>query len=359
MTQRQVKCSPYIKFSAKSSHQWSVPELCAAYQWPSKLTGGGVIAIVELGGGWIPSDMSTFFNGVGQPLPNIVDVSVDGTQNSNQSPANDADMEVALDIQVAGASYYAATGKPANIRVYWSQDIPSAVTKAIEDGCDVCSISWGADEAEWGVRGCYQMEAAAHSAVANGMTIFAAAGDNDSSDGGPQSANVDCPASCPSVVGCGGTRKTSTAETVWNDNPGATNGEGTGGGYSAMFGFPAWQARNSAPPAPAHEPGEKNPGHGRMVPDVTGNADPETGYSIVVYGQTELVGGTSAVAPLYAGLFAAFGKKLGYVNIELWNSRGIFTDITVGSNGDFSALPGPDPCSGIGAPNGVKLASLF
>ncbi len=63
---------------------------------------------------------------------------------------SDPDYEVALDIEVAGAAYYAATGKPATIRMYWSQDIATAVQKAANDGCDVCSISWGADEATWG-----------------------------------------------------------------------------------------------------------------------------------------------------------------------------------------------------------------
>jgi kumamolisin len=132
-------------------------------------------------------------------------------------------MEVALDIEVAGAAFYVATGQIAQIRMYWSQDIASAVTNAAADGCDVCSISWGADEAEWGSEACEQMEAAALAATKLGMTIFAAAGDNDSSDGGESAANVDCPASCPSIVGCGGTNKTATSEVVWNDNPNQTD----------------------------------------------------------------------------------------------------------------------------------------
>jgi kumamolisin len=72
-----------------------------------------------------------------------------------------------------------------------------------------------------------------------------------------------------------------------------------------------------------------------------------------------VVGGTSAVAPLYAGLFAAFGKKLGFVTPKLWQNQGAFTDITVGSNGMYSAAPGPDACSGIGAPIGTRIAALF
>ena len=132
---------------------WTVPDLCTAYNWPTGLAGGGVIAVVELGGGWVQSDMDAFFPSVSQPTPQITDVSVDGTVNSpnqNVGSADDPDYEVALDIEVSGAAYYAATGKAATIRVYWSQDIASAVQKAASDGCDVCSISWGADEADWG-----------------------------------------------------------------------------------------------------------------------------------------------------------------------------------------------------------------
>jgi hypothetical protein len=124
------------------------------------------------------------------------------------------DGEVALGIQVAAAAYSVATGKPAIIRVYWAGDIASAVRAAIHDGCDVCSISWGSDEAQWGKEAADYMEQTAAAAVAAGVVVFAASGDNDSSDGGSNPANVDTPASCPHVIACGGTRKTATSETV-------------------------------------------------------------------------------------------------------------------------------------------------
>jgi kumamolisin len=360
------KCNPYFvrrsiytdaaRAAAATAGPWTVPNLCAAYNWPTGLAGGGVIAIVELGGGWVQSDMDQFFQSIGQPSPSITDVSVDGTQNSpNQSigAQDDPDYEVALDIQVAAAAYYVATGKTATVRVYWSQDIPSAVQKATQDGCDVCSISWGSDEANWGTQAAQQMESAAQTATAAGMIVFAASGDNDSSDGGTTPANVDVPSSCPHVVGCGGTYKTATTETVWNDNPGMTDGEGTGGGYSTIFPVQSWQI--GAPPAPAGT----QYGTGRMVPDVCADADPQTGYQIVVHGSPTSVGGTSAVAPLYAGLFASFGTKLGFVTPTLWQNQGDFNDITQGSNGLYSAAVGPDPCSGIGSPIGNKIAQLF
>lgn len=357
-TQRIVKCHPYVQQRSKTqgSRSWTVPNLVKAYGWPASLPAGGTIGIVELGGGWVAADVAAYFKLVGQPIPSILDVSVDGTKNTEQRPKNDADYEVALDIQVAGSSYYAATGSPANIRVYWSQNIGTAIAAATADGCAVVSISWGADEAEWGSEAANQLDAAAAAATASGTTVFAASGDNDSSDGGPTSANVDCPASCPHVVGCGGTTKTTESEVVWNDNPGRTNGEGTGGGYSTLFPAQAWQL--GAPKAPTRVSGDKNPGAGRMVPDVSANADPNTGYEIVVYGESTVIGGTSAVAPLYAGLFAALGRK-GFVSPALWANQKCFTDVVVGSNGDYSAAVGPDPCSGIGAPVGAAIAALF
>ncbi|MGP8252928.1 MAG: S8 family serine peptidase [Terracidiphilus sp.] len=366
----KVKCHPYFKHrklrSAKSADggtapaasqdiSWTVPNLCAAYNWPTGLEGGGLIGIVELGGGWIQSDINAYFQLIGQPVPSITDVSVDGTKNTPNQPgaAGEADFEVGLDIEVAAASYYVATGKTATIRVYWSQDIETAIAKAAADGCDVCSISWGADEAQWGTTQAEALEQAAETATAGGMLIFGAAGDNDSSDGGPTPANVDCPSSCPHVVGCGGTNKTATSESVWNDNPGQTNGEGTGGGYSTIFPVQSWQI--GAPPAPANT----QYGTGRMVPDVCADGDPETGYQVFIHGSSTVLGGTSAVAPLYSGLFAAFGNKLGFVAPTLWENQTAFNDITVGSNGMYSAAVGPDPCSGIGSPIGTKIAALF
>jgi kumamolisin len=349
---------PYFKLpssraAAAAPHAWNVPDLCAAYSWPGPGTvpGGGVIAIVELDGGWAQSDMNQFFASIGQPVPQITDVSVDGTENNpNQhiGDPRDPDVEVALDIEVAAAAYYVATGNPATIRVYWAQDIASAVRAATADGCDVCSISWGSDEANWGQQAGDDMEQAATDATKAGMVVFAASGDNDSSDGGPDPANVDLPSSCPHVVGCGGTTKTDDNEVVWNNDPGNTSGEGTGGGYSTLFTpMPPWQVGAS-------------PGPGRMVPDVSANADPNTGYNIVVHGQPPMAaGGTSAVAPLYAGLFASFGTKLGFITPELYLNQVCFNDITVGDNGAFRAGRGPDPCTGIGSPIGTRLAKLL
>ena len=359
MATLRAKSNPYFKLHNQahaSASAWAVPALCAAYNWPTGLVGGGVIGIVELDGGWVQADMTAFFQSIGQPMPNITNVSVNGVNNNpNQhiGDPRDPDFEVVLDIQVAAAAYYVATGRPATIRVYWADDIAPGVAKAAADGCDVFSISWGNSEAAWRRFGhqdgrdyIKEMEAAAEAATAAGMVVFAASGDNDSGDNAPGTANVDVPASCPHVIGCGGTKKTATSETVWNDTPGDAHGEGTGGGYSRYFPMQAFQS--GAPHGP-----------GRLVPDVAGDAAQSTGYRIYVHGATATVGGTSAVAPLYAGLFAAFGTKLGFVSPMLWDNHLCFNDISVGDNGHYRARIGPDACTGLGSPIGTKLAELF
>ncbi len=160
------------------------------------------------------------------------------------------------------------------------------------------------------------MDDACQSAAALGVTITVAAGDNGSSDGASGN-NVDFPASSPHVLGCGGTTlegsgTTISSETVWNDG---SAGGATGGGVSNDFALPDWQA-NAGVPASTSASG------GRGVPDVAGDASPETGYNILVDGQQEVVGGTSAVAPLWAGLIALInqqrGTPVGFVNPTLY-----------------------------------------
>jgi kumamolisin len=350
---RRNPCRNYIKYPApqglrpRALTPFRVADLCTAYNFPTGLAGGGVIGILELGGGYTQPDLDQFsqLNGLPQILP--TDVSVNGGQNS---PGQDADGEVLLDIQVAAAAYFFCTGQLPTINMFFAPNADASFTAvfnaAVAAGCDVLSISWGKDEAGWDPAVANQVEGAAQAATDSGCVLFAASGDNSSGDGAP-GANVDMPSSCPHIIGCGGTTKTLFSEVVWGD--GTPNGRGTGGGYSALF--PPQDFQVGAPPSPGQP--------GRMVPDVAADADPNTGYLVVVNGQEIQIGGTSAVAPLYAGLFAAFGRKLGFVTPTLWQNPGAFVDITQGSNGSFNAAVGPDPCTGLGVPNGAALAALF
>jgi len=365
-THHKKRIHTYIQFpkDAKAAGPWGIIALLAAYEWPTGCPGGGKIGILECGGGFVQSDLDAFSSANGLPTIVVTWNNVDG-QTPN-APGGEADMEVALDIEVAFASYYYATcslgadgkvdlstGKIPTIEIYAANNIAEANIEAGDAGCAVFSMSWGAAENVWGKAAVKQMNAAAVASLTKGCVSFGAAGDNDADDstGIP---SVDCPASCPAVIGCGGTHKPQTgAESVWDNSPaGHPNGEGTGGGFSKVFPKEAFQV---GAPTPPH-------GLGRMVPDISANADPNTGYAIVQGGQTQVVGGTSAVAPLYSGLFAAFGPLgtgAASALAKLWQNHGAFNDITTGSNGLYKALKGPDPCTGIGSPIGQKIAALF
>jgi kumamolisin len=251
----------------------------------------------------------------------------------------------------------------ARIVVYFAPNTTSgfqdALTTAIHDATNkpsVISISWGGPESTWTSQAMTAMDTAAQDAAVLGVSICAAAGDNGSSDGVNDGKNhVDFPASSPHILACGGTDLQSasgkiTSETVWNDG---AQGGATGGGFSVQFPEPAWQVSASVTPPS---------GGGRGVPDVSGDADPESGYQILVDGKSMVIGGTSAVAPLWSGLIALLnqklGKPLGFLQPALYGisiSRQAFHDITQGSNGSFSAAPGWDPCTGLGSPSGENL----
>jgi kumamolisin len=101
----------------------------------------------------------------------------------------------------------------------------------------------------------------------------------------------------------------------------------------------------------------------RGVPDVSGNADPQTGYNVRVDGVDSVIGGTSAVAPLCAALIARInqlsGKSAGFVNPQLYKNPQALRDITSGNNGDYTAAAGWDACTGLGSPNGGALRTLI
>lgn len=333
----------HLKARAAGSGPWTVTAYCQALGLKAgSLPGGGTIGILELGGGWVPADMAQFFASINQPVPTITDVSVDGTKNAGAN-GGDASVEVALDIQVAAAVYQYLTGKQAVVRMYWSQGIDTAALASSKDGCAVCSCSWGDYESAWGAADLAAMQAALVTCTGAGTTFFAASGDNDADDGdGTSKPSVDAPASCTNAVACGGTSTPQSGPSViWNDNPGNASGEGTGGGYSSTFPFAAWC---------------KGPtGSGRMVSDVASNADPDTGFEIVQGDQVQVIGGTSAASPFWAGLFAALGPKgQGFVNAKLWGSQGSFVPVTSGTNGAYPA----DVCCGLGVPSEATLTLL-
>jgi kumamolisin len=333
-----MHCRPYVKRprAAAPLMPWSLDALCAAYGLPRNMPGGGKIGIVELGGTYAASDIAAFCAANQCAVPTISSV---GTMFP--SDPGSADLEVALDIELAAFIYWWCTGTPAEITMIWASDIAPGIASALSADCAVCSISWGAPENQWTSADAAQLSLGAWNATSQGMAICAASGDNDSGDG-ETGLHVDLPSSAPAILACSGTTKTPTAETVWNNG----DGEGTGGGYSMYWPMPAWQIAGHAP----------QDSRGRMVGDVAANADPHTGYQIYVGGQWMTLGGTSAIAPLYAGFLAATGQRLGLVGSRFWSGLGAeFTRITQGDNGTWPGIV----CDGLGAPNGAALAAAL
>lgn len=352
---------------ASAAGTFSPPQVATLYNFPSGATGKGqTIAIIELGGGYSTSDLQTYFSGLGITQPNVTSVSVDGGTNS---PGSDADGEVMLDIEVAGSIAYGA-----NIVVYFApntdQGFIDAITDAAHDTTNkpsIISISWGGPEDSWTAQSQTAMNSALQDAAALGVTVAVACGDNGSSDGaGDGKLHTDFPACSPYSLACGGTTlagsgSTISSEVVWNE---IANNEGaTGGGVSTVFPLPAYQNSAGVPKQP--ETGFA----GRGTPDVAGNADPSTGYQILYDGQNAIVGGTSAVAPLWAALAALLNEKLGspvgFLNTRVYplNETG-FHDITSGNNDDsglgyYSAGTGWDPCTGLGSPDGTALLNAL
>lgn len=338
--------------AAAAGSSFTPLELGDLYGFPEQTEGSRqTIAIIELGGGFAQADLDAYFAGLGIEGPKVTAVGVDGATNVPGGDPSGADGEVLLDIEVAGA-----LAPKADIVVYFAPNTDDGFVDAVATAAHATptptamSISWGQSEDQWTAQARAAFDDALVDAAALGVTVTAAAGDNGSSDGATDGADhVDFPAASPHVLACGGTslRATGSAiasETVWNN--GAGRGA-TGGGVSRTFERPAWQSAIDAP------------GGGRGVPDVAGNADPATGYEVLVDGVRSVIGGTSAVAPLYAALAArlaeSLGAPLGLVQPKLYAAATAFRDITEGDNGSFSATPGWDACTGLGSPNGRAL----
>lgn len=336
-------------------------EVARLYSFPRDVDGRGeCIAILEFGGGYARTDVEAYFRGLGITPPKLVDVGVLGASNRPTGDPNGPDGEVVLDVEVAGA---AAPG--AKLAMYFAPNTErgfiEAVTTAVHDHINrpsVISISWGQAEEGWTRQALTLLDAAFQDAATLGVTVCVASGDDGSGDRvGDGLAHVDFPASSPFALACGGTRLVAgggriAEETVWND-PG---GGSSGGGVSAHFDPPAYQHAAKVPPS-------ANPGgrRGRGVPDVAGNADPQTGYAIRVDGTPSVVGGTSAVAPLWAALVALLNQSLGHpvglLQPHLYGPPAAsgLRDITSGDNGAYSARVGWDACTGLGSPDGDAL----
>ena len=341
-------------------------QLASLYEFPRATAQGQCVAIIELGGGFRPQDLQTYFAALGVAAPAVSAVSVDHGTNQPTGTPDGPDGEVMLDIEVVGA-----IAPQVSIAVYFAPNTDAgfldAVTTAVHDTQrqpSVISISWGGPESSWTSQAMTAMDEAFQAAAALGITVCIASGDGGSSDGVTGGApHVDFPASSPFALGCGGTTLRSTrnqiaSEVVWNDE--SSGGGAGGGGVSAFFPVPSWQQGLAA----TSSAGARSALSGRGVPDVAGDADPQTGYDVRIDGTDTVIGGTSAVAPLWAGLIALANalnnRAAGYLNPLLYAHAHALRDITQGNNGAFEASIGWDACTGLGSPVGpAVIAAVF
>ncbi|HEY9772976.1 MAG TPA: S53 family peptidase [Planktothrix sp.] len=320
---------------------------------------GKTIGIGELGGDVDLDSDATFYTKRGLPVPERMKVGVNGTVPKSDGP-NGADGEVALDTNVAGL-----TAPGAKQRIAFGEnsdagfpDTQNELAFPTDGGpaADVITWSWGQYQGAWTKQAQAALTNALKRSAAKGITTFVAAGDNGAADGAPKGFDVDFPSASPYVTSVGGTQvildgKGGIAQEVsWND--GARGGQ-TGGGVSNQTKRPDFQAGMKMP---ANANG--NGFDGRVVPDVSENASPKSGYIVQVDGQEGAIGGTSGAAPQWAAYTAAMaselGKNFGNINYFLYQSGNagvpIFRDITSGDNNGYKSGPGFDAVTGWGTP---------
>jgi kumamolisin len=319
------------------------------------------IGIIALGGGYLPTDAQVAAAQAGRPAPTIVDRSVDGATNQ-YGGGTARDEEIALDIQVIAGVVPAP-----KIVVYFAQNttasLAAAIHQAVFDDVNrphVLSISWGSAEKFWQAAPRDAVQAALADAVRLRVSVTVASGDllatGGLSDG---AAHVFFPSSSPYVLACGGTKITVQDSHIVEEEVWKENFTGTGGGVSELFPIPDFQVNMSIPSSVST--GAK----GRGVPDVAAAAAGEPGYRIILDGNPIIKDGTSAAAPLWAGMIALAnarrGAPLGLVTPMLYANATFFRPITRGDNRvgtvGYQAAPGLiwNACTGLGAPRGAQL----
>jgi kumamolisin len=364
--------------SAGPGGQNGVPstEFAKRYNFPQSYQGqtldgsGQTMAIIELGGGFRSSDLKVYFNEIGVARPTVTRVVVDHAPHT-PTTADSADGEVMLDIEVAGA-----VAPKAKIVVYFApnngdQGFIDGISAAVHDtqrNPSVISISWGGPESTTDTQGIQAFHEVFVAAAALGITICVASGDHGTADlDAPNwdgNIHVDHPAVDDLVLGCGGTQIDDQGnDVVWNDGTpfdttvAGGGGWASGGGISEVFAVPDYQQNANLPVSIA------SGNAGRGVPDIAMSA---TNYFTRVDRQEGASGGTSAVAPLMAGLVALLNqakkKNVGFLNTLLYaNAGALLHDVTVGTNAitntvqGYQAGPGWDACSGLGTPDGTAI----
>lgn len=366
---------------------FTCPEVASLYGFPEADGAGRAIGVICLAGGFHQEDLDAFAASIGLPPPQVTVVGVSGGANDpvpleelaaladyladpqGEPPSNDAifTLETTMDVELAigyapGAkviAYFAPTND--------EQGFYQALSAAVFDDDNrpsAISLSWGWPESDWSEdetrRILPAMEDLLLEAGTLGITFCASSGDDGA--GGPAGKTyVQYPASSPYSLGCGGTEITVengaiAGERAWSQLI-AGRVYSTGGGLSDLFERPAWQDG-----IPLLDQQNR-----RGVPDVAALADRESGVAVVAGGKTVSGGGTSAVAPFWAALAVRLGADLGcplghapsclYAAAE--RDPGCFRDVTEGGNASYRASSGWDAVTGLGSPDGRRIAAAL
>jgi kumamolisin len=397
--------SRHLFASYSRAHRHTHPaEVARAYNFPGEVNGKGqCVAIIELGGGFHESDIEEYFDRYGLHRPKITVVEIAGQKNTpasravieellrafgqephsaaytlhptgNKKPASGgpslAELENALwtveatmDIQLVGAFANAA-----HIVVYFTPNNEDGKYQALTAALNnrkhrptVISCSWGGPETSLPRDVIHSLDQIFQDAALMGVTVCCSSGDDGDGSNVHGKPVVHFPASSPHVLSCGGTHwdksEGEIVEVVWDEPVGKGRCQ-SGGGVSEIFERPEWQFSAGVE--------LKTGKRGRGVPDVSGKADIATGYPTIVDQCRFTMGGTSAAAPMWAGLIArlnqALGQSLGYLTPFLYQDlcRHALRGQTRGQNGKlYRAGPGWDACTGLGTPDGKQLLAVL
>ncbi|HEX3592998.1 MAG TPA: protease pro-enzyme activation domain-containing protein [Pseudonocardiaceae bacterium] len=318
---------------------------------------GVTVALWEFDG-YQASNLTTYNTQYGLTGPAATTVSVDGANFDARPGAGEGEVELDSEI-VRGVAPKAAQ------LIYEAPNsdqgqIDMANLIVTQDRVSVISISWGGCEQDSTASTMTSTDNAFQQAIAEGISVYSASGDDGSRDctrtaSGSTVKAVDYPASSPFETGVGGTSLTLGAGSVYSSERGWS---GAGGGVSVRYARPAYQPGTSA---------------NRTVPDVSADADPNTGFSIFSAGVWTVFGGTSCAAPEWSGFAALFNQRanaagkahLGFANQALYpilsgaNYAADFHDVKAGTNGDFTAVAGYDEVTGIGTPIADALTTTL
>ena len=361
--QKAVNMKPYFHSNViqprASSRTFVSTNIAKIYNYPTPPTTPIVIGVISLGGGLYGTvtnniltngDVQAYWTSQGiTNQPTVVIVPVGATNNAAGDP--NSSIENTIDVEMIGSCcpgtnvtilFYIA---PNSIAGFYNAFNAAINTPVVVNGQSikpsVISCSWGAPESAFGSSTLTQYNTLFAQAATAGINICCASGDNGSSDGLP-GLNVDFPSSSPNVVACGGTTltcpsgvyDTTTIETTWS---------GSGGGVSKTFVSPKYQTNLQKTY--------------RSSPDISLNADPNTGVSYIINGASMIVGGTSIVAPAIAAYIAAAGIKTFFNTILYSLKPASFHDVVSGSNGSYSATIGYDNTTGLGSLNGLECTT--